>query len=41
MCGCLDHLSHLFKVSIKTIIALSMGMDGYKLMTLYDTGISP
>ena len=24
----------LFKVSIKTVIALSMGMDGYKLVTL-------
>ena len=27
----------LFKVSIKTIIALSMGMDRYKSMTSYDT----
>ena len=27
----------LFKVSIKTVIALSMGLDGYKLMTSCDT----
>ena len=26
----------LFKVSIKTVIAFSMGTDGYKLMTSYD-----
>ena len=30
----------LFKVSIKTVVALSMGMDEYKLMTSYDTLIS-
>ena len=27
----------LFKVSMKTDIALSMGVDGYKLVMLYDT----
>ena len=30
----------LFKVSMKTDIALSMGVDGYKLVMLYDTWIS-
>ena len=30
----------LFQVSIKTVIALSIGMDGYKLMTSNDNWIS-